>query len=165
MAITKDTKQTTEKKPVEDSKAVIVKKARADKSYDPFEGKYIVANGKRKTSTARVRLFLKGKGILVINGERVNSYFDSNLVTIVNQALKLTAKLKDVNLSIIVKGGGKKGQALAIRHGITKALMLMEPELRPTLKAKGWVTRDSRKKERKKPGLKKARRAPQWSKR
>ena len=165
MTTKKETKISTEEEKDVEVKKVSSKKARADKTYDPFEGKYIQANGKRKTSTARIRLYIKGKGIFVVNSNRLSDYFDQNSVTIINQPLKLTANLKEINLSIIVKGGGKKGQALAIRQGITKALISMDNELRPTLKAKGWVTRDPRKKERKKPGLKKARRAPQWSKR
>jgi small subunit ribosomal protein S9 len=79
--------------------------------------------------------------------------------------LKATSHLKDLDVSIVAKGSGKNGQAEAVRHGIARALCEYDKELRPVLKAKGWLTRDDRKKERKKPGLKKARRAPQWSKR
>lgn len=132
---------------------------------DPFAGKYIKSIGKRKTATAQIRLYPKGKGIIVINKVKLNEYFGPNLVTIINQPLKLTTHLKDLNFSILVKGGGKIAQAHAVLHGIARTLILMDSELRPKLKAKGWLTRDARKKERKKPGLKKARRAPQWSKR
>lgn len=130
-----------------------------------FEGKYIEAIGKRKTSSAQARLYQDGKGIIFVNGKRLNEYFDPNLVTIVNQPLKLAARLKDVNISVLVQGGGKKSQSEAVRHGIAKVLITIDEELKPKLRAKGWIARDARKKERKKPGLKKARRAPQWSKR
>lgn len=132
---------------------------------DPFAGKFINSLGKRKTATAQVRLYQKGKGIIFVNGLKLNEYFSSNLVVVINQSLKLTTHIKDLNFSILVKGGGKHAQAQAILHGISRALIAMDPELRPKLKAKGWLTRDARKKERKKPGLNKARRAPQWSKR
>ncbi|MBL7058263.1 30S ribosomal protein S9 [Patescibacteria group bacterium] len=141
------------------------KKIASQKDYNPFEGKFISATGKRKTATARVRLYENGKGIFKVNDERLNNFFDPSLTIVLTQPLKLTTHLKDINLSIITKGGGKKGQSLAVRHGIVKALIALDPELRPKLKAKGWLMRDPRKKERKKPGLKKARKAPQWSKR
>jgi len=130
-----------------------------------FKGKYIKANGKRKTSVAQIRLYKSGKGTIIINNVKLSQYFDNNKTVIVNQPLKLTGHLRDLDFSIVVKGGGKKGQAEAIRHGITVVLIMLDSSLKPVLKAKGWLTRDSRKKERKKPGLKKARRAPQWSKR
>ena len=132
---------------------------------DPFTGKFIHTLGKRKTSIAQVRLYEKGKGIVAINDLKLNEYFPENLVIVVNQSLKLTTHLKDLNFSILVKGGGKQAQAQAVLHGISRALVAMDPELRAKMKIKGWLTRDARKKERKKPGLKKARRAPQWSKR
>ncbi len=130
-----------------------------------FKGKYISAIGRRKTAVARVRMFKKGVGAIVVNDLKAGEYFPENIVGIIRQPLKLTSHLRDLNFSVTVKGSGKKSQAEAIRHGITRALMADEIELRPTLKSKGWVTRDPRKKERKKPGLKKARRAPQWAKR
>jgi small subunit ribosomal protein S9 len=84
---------------------------------------------------------------------------------LVTQPLKLTGHQRDLNFSIVVSGGGMKGQAEAIRHGISRTLLILNEELRPALKTKKLLTRDSRRVERKKPGLKKARRAPQWSKR
>jgi len=84
---------------------------------------------------------------------------------VVTQPLKLIGRLKDFDFSILVKGGGKRAQAEATRHAIARALVIFNKETRPVLKAKGFLTRDARKTERKKPGLKKARRAPQWSKR
>jgi len=130
-----------------------------------FKGKYIKAAGRRKRSVAQVRLYKSGKGLIIINGLKLNKYFSNDKVIIVNQPLRLTGHLRDLDFSILVKGGGKKGQAEAIRHGIVRVLAEFDEKLKDGLKAKGWLTRDSRKKERKKPGLKKARRAPQWSKR
>ncbi len=143
----------------------ILKEEKVDES-PKFKGKFIPALGKRKTAVAQVRLYQNGKGIIMINQQKINQYFPVVLLgNIVNQPLKLTGHLRDLNISILVRGGGKKTQAEAVRHGIVRALVKFDKELRPSLKAKGWMTRDARKKERKKPGLKKARRAPQWSKR
>ena len=131
-----------------------------------FKGKFISAIGRRKTAAAQVRLYKDGAGIIMINQQKMSQYLPSNdLRNIVNQPLKLTGHQKDLDLSILVKGSGKKSQSEAMRHGITRVLLALDKELKPVLKAKGWLTRDSRKKERKKPGLKKARRAPQWAKR
>jgi small subunit ribosomal protein S9 len=131
----------------------------------PFRGKYISAIGRRKTSVAQVRLYKKGSGVFIVNGKKISEVFPSQAAAVIKQPVKLTENMKDIDLSIIVSGGGINGQAEAIRHGITRCLVEMDEEVKPSLKAKGWVTRDSRRKERKKPGLKKARKAPQWSKR
>jgi len=101
----------------------------------------------------------------LVNNFKLNAYLPNTYSSIVKQPLELTGNLKDLDLSIVSYGGGKKGQAEAIRHGICRSLLKLDEELKPLLKAKGWLTRDARKKERKKPGLKKARKAPQWSKR
>lgn len=130
-----------------------------------FKGKYIEAVGKRKTAIAQVRLYKSGEGIIIVNKKKIEDYLTPGLTTIATTALKLTGHAKDLNFSIIVAGGGPKGQSEAIRHGISRTLLAMEAELRPTLKTKGLLTRDARIKERKKPGLKKARKAPQWAKR
>ena len=130
-----------------------------------LKGRYISAIGRRKTAIARVRLYKKGNGILIVNEDKINSYFTPKEQTVVRQPHKLTGLLRDFNISVVVKGSSKKSQSEAIRHGITRALIEFNSELKPSLKAKGWTTRDARIKERKKPGLKKARRAPQWSKR
>jgi small subunit ribosomal protein S9 len=130
-----------------------------------FKGKYISAVGKRKASVARVRVYKKGKGVIIVNNQKATSYFANDKITVIKQPLKMTGTLKDYDFSIIVKGGGKQGQSEAIRHGITKALLEINEEYKPAFKAKGLTTRDARIKERKKPGLKKARKAPQWSKR
>ncbi|MDO8592877.1 MAG: 30S ribosomal protein S9 [bacterium] len=130
------------------------------------KGKYISAIGRRKTAIAQIRVFKNGSGTITVNGFIANQYFKSeDLFSIINQPLKMAGLAKDFNITARVSGGGKKAQAEAARHGIARALLEINPELRPSLKVKGWITRDARKKERKKPGLKKARRAPQWAKR
>lgn len=124
-----------------------------------------LGTGKRKTSVARVRL-TTGTGKITVNGEDLKKYFElDTLVTLVKQPLVLTETENTVDVVANIYGGGKSGQAGALRHGITRALIEYKAELRPELKKAGFVTRDARKKERKKYGLHKARRAPQFSKR
>jgi small subunit ribosomal protein S9 len=130
-----------------------------------FSGKYTPAIGRRKTSAAQVRLYKKGSGNIVVNGLPVSEYFSATDVAELTRPLKLTNLQKDFDFSVVVKGGGKKGQAHAVRHGISRVLVKEDEKLREVLKTDGLLTRDDRKKERKKPGLKKARKAPQWSKR
>lgn len=121
--------------------------------------------GRRKCSVARVRL-TTGTGSVTVNNEELKQYFDlDTLVALVKQPLVLTETEKTVDIVATIYGGGKAGQAGALRHGITRALIEYRPELRAELKKAGLVTRDARKKERKKYGLHKARRAPQFSKR
>jgi small subunit ribosomal protein S9 len=123
------------------------------------------AIGRRKSASARVRLE-KGKGTIVVNGQPLEQYFPYfEWQEAVRAPLKVLAKDKDLDVSAKVTGGGKKGQATAVQLGIARALVLWNEENKKTLKALGLLTRDARVKERKKPGLKKARRAPQWSKR
>jgi len=130
-----------------------------------FKGRYISRVGRRKSAVARVRLYKKGSGVIQVNGKKLSEYFESDKASVVRHPLKLTSLQKDFNFSVVVKGGGSNGQAEAIRHGIARALVEYDEGLKPSLKAKGWLSRDDRTKERKKPGLKKARRRPQWSKR
>jgi small subunit ribosomal protein S9 len=121
--------------------------------------------GRRKESVARVRL-VPGDGRIVINNREMDNYFGlETLKAIVKQPLVLTDTVNRYDVLVNVNGGGFTGQAGAIRHGIARALLKVDPELRPTLKKAGFLTRDPRMKERKKYGLKKARRAPQFSKR
>lgn len=135
------------------------RKAKAPKAQE------FLGTGRRKCSIARVRVSV-GTGNIVVNGKSLDDYFDlETLKTIVKQPLVLTDTLNSVDITVNILGGGKAGQAGAIRHGITRALIEFRPELREELKKAGFVTRDARKKERKKYGLKKARRAPQFSKR
>ena len=123
------------------------------------------AIGRRKSSVAKVTI-TPGKGIITVNGKAVNDYMPyETLVMDLVQPLELVDAREKYDVNVVVKGGGFSGQTGAIRLGITRALMLSNQENRPTLKANGMVTRDARIKERKKYGLKKARRAPQFSKR
>ena len=120
---------------------------------------------RRKNSVARVRLF-NGTGKITINGRDIDNYFGlETLKLIVRSPLALTGTEGKFDIVVNVVGGGVAGQAGALRHGITRALMESDAELRPALKKAGFVTRDPRMKERKKYGLKAARRAPQFSKR
>ena len=122
--------------------------------------------GRRKKAIARVRLIPGGAGNIVINKRSIDDYCDLETVKlIIKQPLVLTDTLSKYDVFVNVVGGGFTGQAGAIRHGIARALIIAEPELRAELKKAGFLTRDPRMKERKKYGLKKARRAPQFSKR
>ena len=122
--------------------------------------------GRRKKAIARVRLIPGGAGNIVINKRSIDDYCDTETVKlIIKQPLVLTDTLTKYDIFVNVVGGGYTGQAGAIRHGIARALILAEPELREALKKAGFLTRDPRMKERNKYGLKKARRAPQFSKR
>ena len=122
--------------------------------------------GRRKKAIARVRLIPAGDGNITVNGKSLDEYFGlDTLKFIVCQPLALTESAAKYDVVVNVKGGGFTGQAGAIRHGISRALLLAEPDTRAVLKKAGFLTRDSRMKERKKYGLKKARRAPQFSKR
>jgi len=121
--------------------------------------------GRRKTSTARVFLS-KGNGDITVNGRALDQYFGRETARmIVRQPLELVDHIDSFNVKVTVKGGGMGGQAGAIRHGITRALMDYDEALRPALRAAGYVTRDAREVERKKVGLRKARKRPQFSKR
>ena len=126
---------------------------------------FFYGTGRRKSSIARVRL-VEGTGVITINGKDINEYLGmETLKVIVRQPLVATNTLSKYDVICKVTGGGFTGQAGAIRHGISRALLEANSEYRPTLKANGFLTRDSRMKERKKYGLKKARKAPQFSKR
>ena len=128
--------------------------------------KYSYGTGRRKSSVARVRVYENGTGSIIINGRDMDDYFGlETLKLIVRQPLISTDMLGKVDIVVTVAGGGVSGQAGAIRHGLSRALLGVNPEYRATLKAAGFLTRDPRMKERKKYGLKAARRAPQFSKR
>ena len=128
--------------------------------------KYFYGTGRRKSSIARVRVYENGTGSIIINGREIDDYFGlETLKLIVRQPLVTTDTLGKVDIVCTVKGGGVTGQAGAIRHGISRALLGVNGEYRAALKAAGFLTRDPRMKERKKYGLKAARRAPQFSKR
>lgn len=126
---------------------------------------YFYGTGRRKSSVARVRL-LPGTGVITINGRDINDYFGlETLKLIVNQPFGVTGTEGKFDIICLVNGGGISGQAGAIRHGVARALLQSDPDFRPALKKAGLLTRDPRMKERKKYGLKAARRAPQFSKR
>ena len=128
--------------------------------------KYNYGTGRRKSSVARVRVYENGTGAITINGRDIDDYFGlDTLKLVVRQPLTTTDMAGKVDIVITVCGGGVSGQAGAIRHGLSRALVVMNPEFRAALKAAGFLTRDPRMKERKKYGLKAARRAPQFSKR
>jgi len=129
------------------------------------KNKYYYGTGRRKHSVARVRMY-PGTGNVTINGRNIDEYFGlETLKLIVRQPLELTETTEKFDIVCTVAGGGVTGQAGAIRHGISRALLVFNQELRPALKKAGFLTRDPRMKERKKYGLKAARRAPQFSKR
>ena len=126
---------------------------------------YFYGTGRRKESVARVRVYA-GTGKIIINGRDIDDYFGlDTLKLIVRQPLTLTETTEKFDIICRVNGGGVSGQACAIRHGLSRALLQYDENLRPVLKKAGFLTRDPRMKERKKFGLKAARRAPQFSKR
>lgn len=128
--------------------------------------KYFEAIGKRKTARARVRLFTQGKKEIKVNEKPYKTYFPtSDLQKIIESPLESIKCLEKFRVSILLKGGGFHAQAEAARHGISRALCLLNPYFKKKLRKVGFLTRDSRMRERKKFGLKRARRAPQWSKR
>ena len=126
---------------------------------------YFYGTGRRKSSTARVRLY-PGTGSITINGQDIDKYFGlETLKLIINQPFQVTETAGKFDIVANVRGGGFSGQAGAIRHGVSRALLLADETYRPLLKKSGFLTRDPRMKERKKYGLKAARRASQFSKR
>ena len=126
---------------------------------------YYEGVGRRKTATARVRLY-PGEGNVVVNGKPMEEYFprEGDVLHLL-EPLKVTGTADTFNASVKVQGGGVSGQAGAVRHGIARALLAVDPNLRSVLRKSGFLTRDARMKERKKPGLKRARKAPQYTKR
>lgn len=128
--------------------------------------KYFESLGRRKTSVARVRLFTKGEVGITVNDKKIEDYFPSmELRHIVKEPLAKADSLAKFRITVKISGGGVHSQAEALRHGIARALIKFNPELRKRLKKAGFLTRDSRAKERRKFGLKKARKAAQWRKR
>ena len=131
-----------------------------------YESNYFYGTGRRKSSVARVRVYENGTGKITINDRDIDDYFGlETLQLIVRQPLTLTGTTDKLDIVCRVGGGGVTGQAGAIRHGLSRALLQYDENLRATLKKAGFLTRDPRMKERKKYGLKGARRAPQFSKR
>jgi small subunit ribosomal protein S9 len=129
------------------------------------EVRYYQGTGRRKEATARVRLY-PGDGSIIVNDAPVKEYFSRQRdVFHLTEPLKATTTQDSFDVTVKVQGGGISGQAGAVRHGIARALLEADPDLRPTLRKGGFLTRDPRAKERKKPGLKRARKAPQYTKR
>lgn len=142
-----------------------VKLPESEKTVDK-KTEYLYAVGKRKTAIAQVRVYKKGAGKITINKKKYTDFFTTQMLQeIIVKPLKLIGQKEKLDVTVRIVGGGSKGQAEAVRHGISKALIQLNPNFRKPLKKAGYLTRDARKKERKKPGLRGARRAPQWSKR
>jgi small subunit ribosomal protein S9 len=170
----KPTKHAKVAVPILDEEVLVSEPAEVVEVEEKGPEKYFETVGRRKESIARVRLFTKKstdiaseeKAIIIVNQKNYTDYFtDVNLQHLVESPLR---KLKSINrfkATVMVHGGGTAGQAGAIKHGISRALELFDPNFRKKLKKSGFLTRDSRAKERRKYGLKKARKAPQWNKR
>jgi len=130
-----------------------------------MSAEYYYGTGRRKTAVARVRLY-PGTGSIVINDKPLEEYFSRGPDRLyVCKPLRATDTLEQFNVMVKVRGGGISGQAGAVCHGIARALLVADPDLRQVLRQRGFLTRDPRQKERKKPGLKRARKAPQYTKR
>jgi len=165
---TKTTKKTKTRAKVKVKKEVKAEKEKkvVKKKVKKEIVKYLEAVGRRKTAVARVRLWTKGKGEFLINGKPYQEYFPiSKLQKIAVAALEKMKCLGQFKVQVLVKGGGISTQAEAVRHGTARALVLFNPDFKKRLKKAGFLTRDPRMRERKKFGLKRARRAPQWQKR
>lgn len=130
------------------------------------KGEYIEAVGRRKTANARVRITPASKNTVTINGKQIGSYFPTTILQKTAKDSLTQSGIEDkFSITVIVKGGGPSSQAEAVRHGVARCLVEFDKSLRKKLKKLGFLKRDPREKERKKPGLKKARKSPQWSKR
>lgn len=134
---------------------------------DTIKGEYYYGMGRRKTAVARVRLFPNGDGDIIINGKSAQGYFGTREAPIatMNAPFRALDLANSYNMTIKVIGGGTSGQVGAIRHAVARALVRINPEWKSALRKAGYLTRDPRMKERKKPGLKRARKAPQYTKR
>ena len=161
---TKAKKKKPEKKVKKEVKKEIKKKIEKQEVVE--KDKYFEGVGRRKRAVARVRLFTKGEKGFSVNKKPLNEYFSTfELQKTASAALERMKCTKKFKTSVIVRGGGLNAQAEAVRHGIARALILFNLDFRKRLKKAGFLKRDSRMRERKKPGLKRARRAPQWKKR
>lgn len=160
------TAETKKKAPAKKAAPKAKKAEAADNKEVLKSGSYIYAIGRRKTSIAKVYLIKNGKGLITVNGKPMTEYFTTfETRDMVTSPLKIAGQETAVDVSAHSEGGGLKGQAESVRLGISRALCELNPTFRKTLKKLGFLKRDPRAKERKKFGLKKARRAPQWSKR
>lgn len=167
------TKTVTKKKTTKKVATKKVAKPAASKSKKKtttaFEGEYFYAVGRRKAAVAQVRLYPKvgaKDADYIVNGKEMKDYFQTtNAQTTSKEALEIAGQEGKMAVTVLVRGGGISGQTDAVRLGVARALVKMDAGLRPVLKAEGYLTRDARVVERKKPGLRKARRRPQWAKR
>jgi small subunit ribosomal protein S9 len=159
-------KETTAKKPtIKKAKAASEEKPKKAAIHEP-KGEYLYALGRRKSGTAMVRLYLSGNGTIVVNNKPMKEYFPvEDLQDAIMVPLRAVGMNETADVIAVAHGGGIRGQADAVKLGIARALLVHNPELRATLKPLGVLTRDPREKERKKYGLKKARKSPQWAKR
>ncbi len=134
---------------------------------DTIKGEYYYGMGRRKTAVARVRLYPDGDGSITVNGKNVRLYFGQrdSIASVITAPLRLLELANAYNMTVRVVGGGVGGQAGAIRHAVARALVRVNPDWKASLRKAGYLTRDPRMKERKKPGLKRARKAPQYTKR
>lgn len=162
-----DKKEKKTKKEAKEPKEVVKKKSTLSKTQKgTSEERYIEAVGRRKTAIARVRIWTKGTKEILVNEKPYNLYFPTiDLHKIIEAPLELLKLENKFKITAKVYGGGIHSQAEAVRHGLARALVKMNPDFKKKLKRAGFLTRDPRERERKKPGLKRARRAPQWSKR
>ena len=165
-------KSSTKKKPVKKKKLKIAKKkvvkkeAKKITEAKPKLDRYLETVGRRKTAVARVRLFTQGEKSILVNKKSYQDYFPTlELQQVVTASLETMKSLDKFRISVKVMGGGIHAQAEAVRHGISRALVDFNPDFRKRLRKAGFLTRDPRMRERKKFGLKRARRAPQWAKR
>jgi len=159
-------KKTTKPEKKEPAKKTVPVSDIKEEKADNKKAEYLYAVGKRKTAVAQVRLYKKGTGKGEINEKDYKKYFPTpDLQARMLAALNVVGQNDKLDVTVKVKGGGTIAQAEAVRHGIAKALIQLNQNFRKPLKKAGYLTRDPRKKERKKPGLKGARRAPQWKKR
>ncbi len=165
-------KSSTKKKPVKKKKLKIAKKKVVKKETKKITkvksklAKYLEAIGRRKTAVARVRLFTQGEKSILVNKKPYQDYFPTlELQQVVTASLEIMKSHDKFRISAKVMGGGIHAQAEAVRHGISRALVEFNPDFRKRLRKAGFLTRDPRMRERKKFGLKRARRAPQWAKR
>lgn len=150
----------------EEKKQPKIDEVEDDQSSSKKKQEYLYAVGRRKSAVAQVRVYKKGDGKFIVNEKDIDKYFPSaELLDKVKAPLILAGQTDKLVITVKVKGGGLSGQAEAVRHGISRALLLLNPNFRKPLKKAGFLTRDARIKERKKPGLKGARKAPQWTKR
>ena len=151
---------------MEETKIVLEEEADKTAADTKKKSEYLYAVGRRKTAVAQVRIMKKGNGEIKINDKDYKEYFpQTDLQRKVYSAIKTVGQTEKLDIIAKVSGGGVNSQAEAVRHGMSRALIQLNPNFKKPLKKAGYLTRDSRRKERKKPGLKRARKAPQWQKR